>query len=104
MNPLLLKLVGGFIIVTAIAGSAGFAGYKKGIQDAPQVECPKIPKCPDCNCPETINFDKIKGFKGTINLHNDYAIDIKGDSLLIDKIQEAVKIELLKLKVVKCRQ
>lgn len=71
-------------------------------------KCPKIefPKCPDCNCPpavNTIDFDKIKGFKGTIQLNQNYKVEMDGDSLAMEAFQKAVRDELIKLKVTRCK-
>lgn len=55
----------------------------------------KCPKAPDCICPKpepSIDFEKIKGFKGTINLNQHYMLQVQEDSTLIVKaINEAVK-------------
>lgn len=56
-------------------------------------ECPPIP---DCNCPipklQSIEFEKIKGFKGTINLNQHYTVQVDSDStLLVNAINDAVR-------------
>lgn len=56
----------------------------------------KCPKAPDCICPkpeqQSIDFEKIKGFKGTINLNQHYTVEVQGDSTFIVKaINQAVK-------------
>jgi hypothetical protein len=89
-----------------IAATAGFGG---GMITSKKLEKPvTIPKyeCPACNCPpqaNSIDFDKIKGFKGTINLNQHYQVSVDGDSLVIEQFRKAVKEDLISLKVSRCK-
>jgi hypothetical protein len=81
-------------------------GYSKAIKD--EIVKIEIPKCPDCNCPDIppsngIEFDKIKGFKGTISLTQHYRVDVNGDSLVMRKFEDVVKAQLKELKVSRCK-
>jgi hypothetical protein len=101
MIPLLTKFGLPAFILTA--------GFGAGMITSKKLEKPvEIPRyeCPACNCPpqaNTIDFEKIKGFKGTINLNQTYQISVDGDSLAIKQFQEAVRNELVTLKVTRCR-
>ncbi len=77
-----------------IAGSIGGIFLQQRVLSRPvHFSCPKAP---DCVCPKAelqgIDFEKIKGFKGTINLNQHYTVDVQSDStLLIKAINQAVK-------------
>jgi hypothetical protein len=63
--------------------------------------CPKVPDCickcpniPTCPTPElqTIDVDKIKRFKGTLNITQHYSVQVQSDStLLVKAINDAVR-------------
>jgi hypothetical protein len=95
------------IIIVAVAGlgigSAGTLWIAKAVKPTVKVSCPKAP---DCDCPELkpwngIDFDKIKS--KYITIQNEQHLTIKGDSLLVKEISEAVKAELMKLKLARCK-
>lgn len=85
------------------------AGFSAGMITSKKLEKPvTIPKyeCPACNCPpqaNTIDFDKIKGFKGTINLNQTYQITANRDSIIMERIRGVVKDELNGVRVARCR-
>lgn len=84
-------------------------GFGAGMITSKKLEKPvTIPKyeCPSCNCPpqaNTIDFEKIKGFKGTINLNQHYSLTVDGDSLVIKQFEDAVNNQLVKLNVKRCK-
>lgn len=89
-----------FILVGLSAGIFGTVKLNKWMQ--PVIQLAPTP----CNCPEvkpSIDFDKVKGFKGTINLQQTYKMEVGGDSLVLVAVKKAVAEELAKLKVAKCK-
>ena len=69
-----------------------------------KLECPAPIvnlKCPDAV--NTIDFDKIKGFKGNINLTQKYHVEMNGDSLIVKKIIEEMSAELAKIRLARCK-
>jgi len=95
------------IIIAAVAGigigSGGTLLITKAVKPEVKVECPA---CPDCNCPEQkpcngIDFDKIKSKH--ITIQNEQHLTITGDSLLVKKVQEALRKELQDFKMKKCK-
>jgi hypothetical protein len=93
----------GLPIVIAIASFAGGMITSQKLQKAPIVQ---DKKCPDCICPKQepcngIDFDKIKSRNVTIE--NKQYLTINGDTLLIDKIKDALHSELEDFKVKKCK-
>jgi hypothetical protein len=92
-------------IIVALASFAGgsFFGSKLLGKKCPDLNCPEIP---DCICPKQepcngIDFDKIKSRNLTIE--NKQYLTINGDSLLYDKMRQALKAELEEFKVRKCK-
>lgn len=81
-------------VLIFIAGSvAGIFLQQRVLSRPVNLKCPKVPDC-ICNCPksEGIDFQKIKGFKGTINLQQHYTVAVQTDSTLVVRaINEAVK-------------
>ena len=92
-------------IVAALSMAGGmFLQAKVFNPKCPDIKFPEY-KCPDCRCPESssIDFDKVKNFRGTLVLNNNIRVDVNGDSLVISRIREALKAELEYFKVKKCR-
>ena len=58
-------------------------------------------KCPDAV--NTIDFEKIKGFKGNITLQQHYTVEMNGDSLVVKAIIDAMNIELGKIRLARCK-
>lgn len=69
-----------------------------------KLECP-VPivnlKCPDAV--NTIDFDKIKNYKGNISLTQQYHVEMNGDSLIVKKIIDEMNKELAKLRLARCK-
>lgn len=98
MTTILAKF--GLPIVIAIAAFTGGMITNQKLQKP--VVIPEY-KCPSCHCEPCngIDFDKIKG--KYITLHNVQNVQMQGDSLIIDKIQKALREELEDFKVKKCK-
>jgi len=104
MNIILSKIA----IPVLAAIICGFGGYAAGVYQVSnrpidvKTECPQANlKCPDAV--NTIDFDKIKGFKGNINLTQQYHVEMDGDSLIVKKIIDEMNIELAKLRLARCK-
>jgi hypothetical protein len=98
MLPILSK-----IGIPALFVAAGFSG---GMITSKKLEKPVVipeHKCPACNCEPCngIDFDKIKG--KYITLNNTQKVEMNGDSLIVKRIQEALRQELEDFKVKKCK-
>jgi len=86
LTTLLSKL--GLPALVLMAGVVAGIFLQQRVLDKPvHITCPKAP---DCHCPEAqgIDFEKIKGFKGNINVHQHYTMEVNGDSTLITKVIE----------------
>jgi len=85
-------------------GVGGVIGIQRATKQDIKLECPApivSLKCPDAV--NTIDFDKIKGFKGNINLDQHYHVEMNGDSLIVKKIIEEMSLELQKLRLARCK-
>lgn len=86
-----------------------FAAFAGGMITSQKLQKPPVvvdKKCPDCTCPKQepcngIDFDKIKSRNVTIE--NKQFLTINGDTLLIEKIKDALHSELEDFKVKKCK-
>ena len=92
-----------FIVIGIVTGSTGTLAIAKLIKPNIKVECPS---CPDMICPEQkpcngIDFDKIKS--KNITIQNDQHLTVTGDSLLVDRIVNEIKMEMRALKLSKCK-
>lgn len=92
-----LLLAGGIVL-----GSGGTLYLNKMMKPEIKLECKPAP----CNCPEQkpcqgIDFDKIKS--KYITIENQQYLTIKGDTLLVKNIREALREELNDFKVRKCK-
>ena len=103
--PALFKLIPTFLpyLVCIAVGSAGTLYITKAVKPEIVVRCPDAPAC---NCPEQkpcngIDFDKIKSRHLTIQ--NEQFLTIDGDSLVMDNIREALRLELQDFKAKRCR-
>lgn len=70
------------VIIGIVIGAGGVIGIDRLTQD--KIVIPPCPQPPACNCPpqaNTIDFDKIKGYKGTISLDQHYHVDVGSDSV-----------------------
>jgi hypothetical protein len=77
---LILKLLP--VGIGMVLGGGATLGVAKMVK--PRIEIPPCPQPPACNCPpqaNTIDFEKIKGFKGTIVLHQHYHVELQGDTI-----------------------
>jgi len=85
-------------------GVGGVIGIQRATKQDIKLECPApivSLKCPDAV--NTIDFDKIKGFKGNINLDQHYHVEMQGDSLIIEKMIAAMSLELQKIRLARCK-
>jgi hypothetical protein len=101
MTTLISKI--GFPVIILLVGFAVGMVTSKKLEKA--VKIPTF-KCPDCKCPEppnSIDFEKVKNFKGTLRVDQNYYMEMSGDSLILSRIREAMKAELENFKVRKCR-
>jgi hypothetical protein len=77
---LLLKLVP--VVFGMALGGGATLGIAKLVK--PKIEIPPCPQPPACRCPpqaNAIDFDKIKGYRGTIQLNQHYHVELKGDTV-----------------------
>ena len=102
VTTLISKL--GFPVLALVAGIA----VGMGINTKLMKPCPQCPQCPSLKCPDVktqgIDFEKIKGMKGTINLHQHYTVEMNGDSLIIDQLLKEIDSKLKDLNVVRCKK
>jgi hypothetical protein len=87
------------VVIGILIGGAGTATLLKYVQ--PKIEIPECPQCPQCPAISTIEFDKIKNFKGTLKIDNQIWFD--ADSLFTEKLMQEIRAELKAQKIVKCR-
>lgn len=82
----------------AQAYEGAIAETKKIVAKMPDLkcDCPKVQPCPD--------FDKMKGKNITVNLVQNYRMEVEGDSLVMDKFSDVVKRHLEELKVVRTKR
>lgn len=103
------------VLASLITGFVGFTAGVYKVSNRPlevKTACPK-PVCPEFKCPEgnSIDFDKMKNFRGTLSITQKYYITANGDSLytrkMVRDIVEAQTItlrkELERVKLVKCK-
>jgi len=91
-------------LITFILGIGTMIGIQRATKQDIKLECPAPVvnlKCPDAV--NTIDFDKIKGFKGNINLDQHYHVEMNGDSLIIKRIIDEMKLELNKIRLARCK-
>jgi len=100
-------LIGKFVAPLAVGAALGIGGVisiQKATKQDIKLECPAPIvnlKCPDAV--NTIDFDKIKGFKGNITLDQHYHVEMDGDSLIIEKMIAAMEKQLSGLKLARCK-
>jgi len=91
-------------LLAFVMGIGAMIGIQRATRQDIKLECPAPVvslKCPDAV--NTIDFDKIKGFKGNINLDQYYHVEMEGDSLIIEKMISAMSLELQKLRMARCK-
>lgn len=104
---MITALIGKFVAPLAVGaalGIGGVIGIQKATKQDIKLECPAPIvnlKCPDAV--NTIDFDKIKGFKGNITLDQHYHVEMNGDSLVVKKIIEEMGLELQKIRLARCK-
>lgn len=92
------------VLIGATLGIGGVIGIQRATKQDIKLECPAPIvnlKCPDAV--NTIDFDKIKGFKGNINLNQQYHVQMNGDSLILKKIIDQMTLELQKIRLARCK-
>ena len=91
-------------LVSFLLGIGAMIGIQRATRQDIKLECPApivSLKCPDAV--NTIDFDKIKGFKGSINLTQNYRVEMNGDSLIVKKIIDEMSLELAKIRLARCK-
>jgi hypothetical protein len=91
-------------LVSFLLGIGAMIGIQRATRQDIKLECPApivSLKCPDAV--NTIDFDKIKGFKGNINLTQQYHVEMNGDSLIVKKIIDEMTLELQKIRLARCK-
>lgn len=102
MTVLLLKFAP-YIIAFAL-GMGAIIGIQRATRQDIKLECPAPIvnlKCPDAV--NTIDFDKIKGFKGNITLDQHYHVQMNGDSMIVKKIITEMEAKLNMLRLARCK-
>jgi len=100
-------IIGKFAIpglIGLVVGIGSVIGIQRATKQDIKLECPAPIvnlKCPDAV--NTIDFDKIKGFKGNIDLNQHYHVEMDGDSLVIEKIIEEMEKKLSALRLARCK-
>jgi len=92
------------VAIGAALGIGSVVGIQKATKQDIKLECPAPIvnlKCPDAV--NTIDFDKIKGFKGNITLDQHYHVEMNGDSLIVKQIIEEMNKELQKIRLARCK-
>ena len=90
--------------IGAALGIGGVIGIQRATKQDIKLECPAPVvnlKCPDAV--NTIDFDKIKGFKGNITLDQHYHVQMNGDSMIVKKIISEMEIKLNALRLARCK-
>ena len=99
---LLLKFAP-YIIAFAL-GMGAIIGIQRATRQDIKLECPA--PIVNLKCPDTVNtidFDKIKGFKGNITLDQHYHVEMNGDSLIVKKIITEMEAKLNQLRLARCK-
>lgn len=87
-----------YIISALIGLSLGIgstASFIKYTQPEIKVSCPECPK-PE-QCPPVIDFEKVKNFRGELNVKNNYSVNTDSNfrALIIKDIEELMKKQKL---------
>lgn len=103
MNALIAKLGGSALVAVAIFFGGMFT-QKKLTRDCPDCSCPEvvIPPCPKPEL-QSIDFEKVKNFKGSIVLHQHYHVEVNGDSLVNKAWEDLLAKKLGELKLSRCK-
>ena len=114
MNIILSKIA--IPVIAAII--FGFAGYAAGVYQVSnrpleiKTEAPKDTeqilksinqKLSDLQNANAINIDKMKGFKGTFQVSQNYHIEMNGDSLVVKAIGKEVEGIVSGLRLARCK-
>lgn len=92
-----------FIVAFAL-GMGSIIGIQRATRQDIKLECPA--PIVNLKCPEavnTIDFDKIKGFKGNITLDQHYHVEMNGDSLIVKKFIDELEAKLNQLRLARCK-
>ena len=91
------------IMVSFAAGFASMVGVGKLTKQEIRVECPQ-PVCPEFKCPgNSIDFEKVKNFKGTLKVEQHYHMVVSGDSLFREELGKDIETKLNNLRVSRCK-
>lgn len=89
-----------------IAGGGGTLYITKAVKPEIKLECPQ-PICPECPATLGNEFAKIKSKNVTVQVNQKYIMAVNNDSLLIEKISQAMRDELqsqlAKQRIAKCK-
>jgi len=91
-------------LISFVLGIGAMIGIQRAIRQDIKLECP--PPIVNLKCPDavnTIDFDKIKGFKGNITLDQHYHVEMNGDSLIVKQIIDEMNKELQKIRLARCK-
>jgi len=91
-------------LLSFVLGIGAMIGIQRATRQDIKLECP--PPIVNLKCPDavnTIDFDKIKGFKGNITLDQHYHVEMNGDSLIVKKIIDEMNKELQRLRLARCK-
>lgn len=91
-------------LIAFVLGIGTIIGIQRATKQDIKLECPAPIvnlKCPDAV--NTIDFDKIKGFKGNITLDQHYHVQMNGDSLIVKKIITEMEAKLNQLRLARCK-
>ena len=112
ISALLSKLsLPALVMVIGVVGGIGLQQKVLSRKEVVKVDYDKVrtivaeevSKLPKPQPAQSLDIDKIKGKVGKVEIHQHYDIVYNGDSLLTEKITEAVRLELNKLKISKCK-
>jgi len=91
-------------LISFLLGIGTMIGIQRATKQDVKLECP--PPIINLKCPDavnTIDFDKIKGFKGNITLDQHYHVEMDGDSLVVKAIMDEMEKKLQSLRLARCK-
>jgi hypothetical protein len=104
----LIAKFGAPFFIGLVLGGAGIIGLNHLNKQDIKLECP--PPIVNLKCPDpvnTIDFDKVKGFKGNLTVNQNYRMELKSDSLVTVAIRKEFLPEIQKMlsamKIAKCK-
>lgn len=96
------------LLIGGIIGASGIIGVQKLTKQEIKVSCPEPKVNVSCPPPKMegngIDIEKMKGMKGKFTIEQHYHLTGSIDSLFEERLAQRLKIELDRLKVVRCRK